>query len=548
MEGLSFRQRQEFEEVLKSLEKALAKGSSCLLLDQEESSAHLSAQWVQEYAPRGFLGGFEDFTPLVLNGSCLYLRRYFEHEQALLGLVRQRCLANDMNEITGEEQWLGQLFASPESEGQKCAARLALRRSFSVIIGGPGTGKTSTVVKILFLLYLFRSEELSEGVLLLAPTGKAANRLSQSIQKGLDLLKKDYESYQELLDRIPHDASTIHRLLGSKVNKVSFRHDAENPVKASVVIVDETSMVDLALMRRLFSALAPTSRVILLGDQYQLTSVQVGSVLADLVEFFEKQPSAPLGRLTHSFRTSGQIQRCCQKIQSGLAKEAWVVASEQRESDEMEQEGRIIVESVPSNIEAALEHFVLEHWLPVLKDSALSPCEQLQEIDKFRILTPFRQGILGVENLNIMVENILSRNGLVTKDEYFQGRSVIVAKNHYHLGVYNGDTGLVVETQGERRVVFGSLKDELNKVPTWSLSHCASAWALTVHQTQGSEYDHILLVLPESKADLEDSLVSRELLYTGLSRAKKSARIWSSQESFLQAVQRKVNRASGINL
>ncbi len=528
-----------FSSLVERLSEAVEAGSSCL--DLATSTKHSLDEWKTMLAPDAegsTVSSPEGSAPLVLTPEGrLYLQRYYLHEKGIFGKVQQ-WLEKPIDKISSSTTKLyKQHFPNSEGDDQAQAAMTALQRHFTIISGGPGTGKTTTVLKILILLRQQGYYSDPNDCLLLAPTGKAADRLRQSILGGisqLGMLPLDF----------PTEASTIPRTLGYRPGSIEFKHNAENPLSAKIVIIDESSMVDLPLMHRLLDAIPDDARIILLGDKNQLASVQVGTVLSDFMFAASEKPSSPLGKssitLQKSYRTQGPINAACEQIRDGEANAAWqtILASPK------DALGATIHQQLPSRLRNALVPFVENHWLPILQNDSLSTVEKLTGIDRFRILTPTHKGPYGISAINQAIEQILASHGIDTQQVWYNGRSVLVQQNDHALGIYNGDTGLTgTDAEGNPCVSFAGTDGSRTFSPA-RIPEVQTAWALTIHRTQGSEYDHILLVIPP----VEDSpILSRELLYTGLSRAKKSATLWCTEQGFKQTVESTVQRASGLS-
>ncbi len=550
--------RAEFEAIVTALEEAVRQGASCIDLSRPIAECSLTlpidwAEWLHCNHSGSAVSDPSGFSPLILEGQKLYLARYYDYETTVARELTNRLEVTDTEIPTTITPLLDTLFDHASATDQRLAAEMALQKHVCVIAGGPGTGKTTTVVNILFLLTVIGQIRSSEHTLLLAPTGKAADRLSQSIRQGIQKLIEKVPKDAILASSLPHEASTIHRALGYRPNSTEFRHHKDNRISANLVIIDETSMVDLPLMAKLLEALPLGCKLIFLGDQNQLSSVQVGSVLADLMQAAKQQslltPCAT--SLQKTFRTSGDIKTCCDFIRQGDAEQAWRIASSNYSSTEKEA-GRILTQPIPNNINnnliRALEPFVLEHWLPVLKDDSLSPQSKLEQIDRFRILTPTHLGPYGVRAINHSVDRLLAHHGIMTENPWFIGRSIIVTSNQYSIHVFNGDTGIVLpdpQKPDSPVVYFSASQQRAPYISPTRLPSSDTAWALTIHRTQGSEYEHILLILPP---DMERSsqLISRELLYTGLSRAKVSATIWCEEEHFKEVIHTPILRPSGL--
>lgn len=546
----------DLETLFFQLSEAIAQGSSCLNLRSRHGVAgKKEEEWraALKLDEEGSVAGSEGAnTPLILSDNgLLYMQRYYEHEHAIA--KRLLFYANKKEEpIKAElQQALALFFDKPPAPNvedlQKKAALTALKYAFCLISGGPGTGKTTTVVKILSLLKLSGAFALSQEVLMLAPTGKAADRLAQSIQSGVRLLREQLPQFSTIFDALPQSASTIHRALGYRPQSLEFKYGEKKPLPHKIIVVDEASMVGLPLMRRLLQAIHTEARIVFLGDKHQLISVEVGSVLADVTQAAETK-NAPLQRhlvtLQHTYRNAGSIKASCDAIKAGNAKQAYAIL-EQEETPESKGTTKILPLPSANTIGKELKKLVLRHWLPILQNQGLSAEEKLQGLDHFRILCPSNEGTWGREAMNAWIERILSHCGIETEEEWYVGRSVMLQQNDHYLQLYNGDVGLVTQDEvGQLKVIFKQEKG-IKSVSPAQLPQVKSAWALTVHKTQGSEYQNILMILPKSEDGA--SHLSRELLYTGISRAKEHVTIWGDAEDFQEAVKRRVLRASGLS-
>jgi exodeoxyribonuclease V alpha subunit len=462
------------------------------------------------------IGSGEEFTPLVLDCGRLYLRRYWEYEQRLAHALLLR--ANN-----SEKQPKNRSI-----DRQEAAAMNALRRNFSVITGGPGTGKTHTVRTILQRLREHaRGAELK--IALAAPTGKAAARLTEALR-----------------DISPSvAATTIHRLLGTIPDSPYFRHNADRPLTADVVIVDEASMVDLALMAKLVDAVPLTSRLILLGDRDQLASVEAGNVLSDICAAAEADGSPLQGavvELTKSYRfaQTGGIYALSTSVNAGDVEGA-MAALRRRDDDELSWRDL----PAAADLGAALREPVLAGYRSYLAAEA-DPAAALQRLQQFRILCAVRHGPFGVENVNSLVEQTLADAGLLSpRTSWYAGQPVIITRNDHHLQLFNGDSGIILpdgEAGGELRAFFLSAEGKLRRFLPSRLPLHETAFALTVHKSQGSEFDRLLVILPEK----DSPVVTRELLYTAITRARSAVELWCNEEIFRAAVLRPTVRISGL--
>ncbi len=500
--------------------RARADGHICVTVAEiaEREEAPKPATLRKKLRASKVVGAPGEFTPLVLDEhDRLYLRRYWEYEQQLAGAILSRAAAS--SPATVEEG----------SDLQQVAAARAVANRFTVITGGPGTGKTQTVTKILQLLFAEPGGEKLR-VALAAPTGKAAARLTESVR-----------SVQQGVQ-----ATTIHRLLGYLPGSASFRHNAEHPLSYDVVIVDEASMIDLALMTKLVVAVPPAAHLILLGDRDQLASVEAGSVLADICAAAENaQPNEPLRRTvvalrqSYRFDESGGIFKASTAVNAGDA-DAAIAALEQQ----VDAEARW--EPLPSaaKLGARLRDRVVAAFRPCLETD--DPLQALAQLKQFRILCAVRHGPFGVENLNALAEEILARTGLITPQRgWYAGRPLTITQNDYNLALFNGDSGIILpdrESDGELRAFFLSAESKLRRYLPSRLPQHETAFAMTVHKSQGSEFERLLLILPEK----ESPLLTRELLYTAITRARRQVEIWSSEAILRTAIAHQVTRNSGL--
>lgn len=474
-----------------------------------------------------------------LEGDLLYLDRAWQEEtQVVDDLTRTRAGAAAVRDLEAVERHLVRFF--PEPGDQREAARAALLHRTSVLTGGPGTGKTTTVARLLGVVLALAADAGSADrvrVALAAPTGKAAARLGQALAGAI--AGKDFPAAQRAaLHGL--DAVTVHRLLGWRPDaRTRFRHDRENPLPYDVVVVDECSMLSLTLTARLLEALRPTARLVLVGDADQLASVEAGAVLKDLVEGFSAGASSPVTRLTFSHRYGAEIGGLAQAIRAGDAEETLRILHD--DSDVVR-----IVE--PEELDAILR----DQARAVHEAAHRGPQEAVDTFEKHRLLCAHRDGPYGAEEWNRRTDRLLAAAlGRDHLDRWYVGRPVIVNSNDYGTRLFNGDTGVVVPASGTRpgvirhRVAFdtgGGPDVPPRLVPTTRLADVSTAHALTVHRAQGSQFTDVTVLLPE-----EDSrLLSRELLYTAVTRAKGRVRVVGSEEAIRAAVERRAVRATGL--
>jgi exodeoxyribonuclease V alpha subunit len=523
----------------------------------------------------------------VLAGGRLYLRRYWSDENTVADAVRARTATGEAAPGRPEPSpalvrlWLDQLFTHATREGgpdwQKIACAIATRGGLAVITGGPGTGKTYTVARLLALLFALEGEQASQlRVALAAPTGKAAARLKQAIDDALEKLSDSLKGalpLRELAERMG-GARTLHSLLGARPDTRAFRHNAGNPLDVDVLIVDEASMVHLEMMAALLDALPPGARLVLLGDKDQLASVEAGSVLGDLchdaqaggygaataafVEAASGQAIPPefLGNagalaqqtvmLRQSRRFGGPIGQLALAVNHGDAEAAravlradsggqlvWNEAAQQEDMLRLAAEGyRPFLELVRRGA-GADGH---DAWAAGV----------LQAFEGFRLLCAVREGEWGVSGLNEGIAQRLETLGLLKRrGEWYVGRPVMVTRNDYATGVYNGDIGLVLpdpERQGSLRVYFSD-GAQVRSVLATRLRNVETAFAMTVHKSQGSEFSHTVLVLPREAS----SVLARELVYTGITRARQRFTLLTPNPGVLpDAIRRRTERTSGL--
>jgi exodeoxyribonuclease V alpha subunit len=404
--------------------------------------------------------------------------------------------------------------------------------AFSIITGGPGTGKTTRVAELLVQLTL---ERPGVRVSLAAPTGKAAARLTDSIRQRLERLTAETGRRTEF----PGEARTLHRLLGYSPQRDTFRATAADPLDDDLVIVDEASMVDVLLLDALLKALRPRARLMLVGDHNQLASVDAGDVLGALCRAAQVAgPGTALGDsvtwLTRSWRFAEHpaIGTLAEAILSGDADGVLRVCQD-------DGAGEVRMRPPAANTDALVEP-VAEHLERCL--AADTPAALLDALDGFRILAPEREGRLGVHGINAAVERWLARRGHAVNDLWYHGRPVLVTANDYVSGVFNGDVGVVWREQGKVGVHFRANDGSVRALAPLRLPATETAWAMTVHKAQGSEFDDVLVVIPE----YDSRVMSRELLYTAATRARRSVTLVASAGGIRAAVGRSTGRTSGL--
>ena len=505
--------------------------------------------------------------PLVLEGELLYLRRYREYERRLVAglkrIARQPVVTGD---LARPAPLFAQLFPKPRDDGgQARAAALALVRNLLLVTGGPGTGKTTTLARLLALLVAQHRalDDAPPRVALAAPTGRAADRMAQSMQKAIaDLRRQGIEP--ALLDALPTQARTLHRLLGSIPDRPRFRHDAGHPLAYDVIVVDEASMVDLPLMCKLVEAVPDGAALILVGDPDQLPSVEAGDVLAAIVQasgagdalpvaadaqlapllgapatgdlFDAGNPSPLAGHRVHLSRgwrqsSSLELAPLADAVRAGNGERALALL----------QAGTLrgvhFHAGVHDPLAAATRDALLAPWRELA--AATDAETALQLAARVRLLTALREGPQGATQLNARIEEALAG---AQRERYFHGRLLLVTENSYRHGLFNGDIGVCLRDAGGAMVAWFTGGGGVRGFHPAALPAHAGAFAMTVHKAQGSEFDTAWLQLPRQDA----RTLSRELVYTALTRAKSALHVCGDADALRAALARHAERVSGL--
>lgn len=496
--------------------------------------------------------------PLRLVDGQLYLDRYWRQEQVIAAGVdaaaRRTPPAVDADRTRTA---LDRLFGAGDADRQRLAAVVAAHRWFSVIAGGPGTGKTTTVARLLALL----QDRSGPGhrTALAAPTGRAAARLLEAVTAEADRLSPQDRARLEGLH-----AFTLHRLLGSKPGaRTRFRHDRDNPLPYDVVVVDEASMVSLTMMSRLVEALRPDTRLVLVGDPDQLASVEAGAVLGDLVlreaaddpaaflPAIERVAGADLAaldeperqsvlasgvvRLSHVYRFSDEIKELAEAVRAG---------DDDAVLDVLGRESRGIEFTDAESGLAAVRDDAVGAGIAVTEAARRGDAEAaVAALGRHRLLCAHRAGSYGVGEWSRRLEQWLRQEiaGYGAEGFWYVGRPLLVTTNDYPTRLFNGDTGVVVEAGGEPMAAFRR-DGRVDLLPTNRLSEVQTMHAMSVHRSQGSQFDRVTLVLPPA----DSPILTRELLYTAITRARRHVRIIGSADALTRAVRRPIVRASGL--
>jgi len=511
----------------------------------------------------------QEIQPFVLYNDKLYLQRYFSYETMILQRIqtlivsenvtmkeREQQLLNHQTEI---RQILHNSRPSTELSWQTAAVISGALNNFTIITGGPGTGKTTTVAKLLAVLF---SMNPLLKVALAAPTGKAAARMAESLKSA-----SATGSFPDLFAKL--QPSTIHRLLKNIPSTTGFRYNASNPLHFDVVIIDESSMIDVALFAKLLDAIKTGTRLIMLGDKDQLASVEAGSLFGDLCQLPQSNNrfSADRVSLINSFIAPGDklfSKTIDYDTGSVLQQHVIELKHSHRFSDDqgIGMFSKAVINNELPKLESFLdgspdeqvqidfnestsvfEEFILGFGEYIVEKSIATA---LRKFNRLRVLCAVREGDHGLYELNRRIEEFLRRKGLIKQSgDFYEHRPVMVTRNNYRLGLYNGDTGILrFDDDGILRAWFENAEGSLVPVLPAYLTEVETVFAMTIHKSQGSEFESVMVVLPASH---RQGLLTRELLYTAITRAKKHVIIRASREIILETTAQQVNRGSGIS-
>jgi exodeoxyribonuclease V alpha subunit len=578
-------------------EQPLPRPAQCLAgLDRDTLAVTLHADDGVVGEPVETAAGAHGEQPLVLDGHRLYLRRYWRSERRIATTLAQRMARveqwREELESSAVRGWLDALFGAPDptETWQRLACAMAAGSGFSVITGGPGTGKTTTVVRLLALLQGLRrdAEQRPLRIRMAAPTGKAAARLNASVAGAVHGLPLPDEP---LRATIPSEVTTLHRLLGVRPGSRRFRHDADNPLPLDVLVVDEASMIDVELMAATLAALPSRARLILLGDRDQLASVEAGAVLGELCQRAEGGHYTPataewleavsgetvpeslrdtdgraldqhvvMLRHSHRFDADSGIGRLATAANAGDDATAGTLLVTGQHADLHHQPLR-------GPGDTALETLVEDGYRPYLEAVAARPAPTAPAAEhddwarrvlaahgRFQLLAALRRGPWGIEGLNRRIAAGLAATGLIeTSALWYPGRPVMVTRNDYDLGLINGDIGITLPLpdadQPRRttlRVAFPAADggEAVRWILPARLDNVETVFAMTVHKAQGSEFDHAALLLP----DRPNPILTRELIYTAITRARSRFTLLDPGHGVLAAgLAARVNRSAGLH-
>ena len=559
-----------------SLSKKLSDGHICIDISQIDKAELIEAGYRNILDPEKLLNENlvskgDKMTPFVLLNNRLYLQRYFNYEDIILNRIKDFITKDTLQALQNREEinkhahLIKAIFNETiqnkitGTNWQLVAVITALLNNFTIITGGPGTGKTTTVAKILSILLTINP---SLKIALTAPTGKAAARMKESLENAANIAPEIKTIFNQL------QPATIHRLLGVIRNSPHFKFNKENPLQYDLVIVDESSMIDVALFAKLLLAIAPGTKLILLGDKDQLASVEAGSLFGDLCQ---AQPA--LNRLnteTSNFINSF-ISTEAQHISSDniddtathpLFQHIIELQQSHRFSDDkgIGKFSKSIINNNPEiiqnffkntddqvTIDTNYSEIIFQNFVEGYKEFIQEPniLEALKKINNLRVLCAVREGEQGLYAFNKKIENYLVQQKTINiTGDFYKNRPIMVTSNNLELQLFNGDIGLVrPDEDGVLKAWFLTGKEEVKSVLPGYISNAETVFAMTIHKSQGSEFNKVLVVLPKGE---DIKILTRELLYTAVTRAKEKLILQGSEALILETAKALVERGSGI--
>ena len=564
-------------QVALAVSRALEEGNICLDIDRYNEDAEIKIS-PGDIRNSPFIAFDEnEIQPFVFKNNKIYLHRYFRYETVILEQIKKNIEAGakkpeERKGILEANKELVMRLAEEESNGdgidwQLVAVLNSYLHNFSIITGGPGTGKTSTIVKLLVLMMRLHP---STRIALAAPTGKAAVRMTESLGKAFDRLKLEDGELKEKISSL--QSQTIHRLLGVDFNNPhNFKHNIDNPLPYDMIVVDEASMIGSSLMAKLLSAIRPETKIVLMGDKNQLSPVEAGSIFGDLCKVnpgdnvFSPGQARFFGYMLANTEFERFVTTACNILTDKI-----VELKKSYRFDPAKGIGkfsRLVLSANDDNIAGQLEGFrdcpQGEQCVRITGDYSLHQAKEilhlfeqyaseddieaaLEKLNKVRILCAVKEGKYGVRHYNALIEEHLGFNA---KKQYGQGfydkQAIMITYNDYTLGLFNGDTGIIRKDKATGNFYFYYFdeKKQLQKIPAASIGNFETAYAITVHKSQGSEYENVLLVMPE---DPGIKILTRELVYTAVTRASHNVVIMSSGTTLISSIMRQMERISGI--
>lgn len=549
----------------------LEKGHSCSNLDELVYLLDITKELLVDILIKSNLVGIvESFKvppkPLALlkvqSMELLYISKYLVYELSIVDKIKKLDVKTDILNSAISDQALNYLGLISREHNLPNAEQLdvitnSAKHKLSIITGGPGTGKTTTVALLLWLLDSLYGKETK--IKICAPTGKAANRVKESINNSIQYFRqKGLELDYGIFDRVLSDSanfSTIHKLLGYQYNNIYFKHNETNPLDIDILIIDESSMISLPLFSKLLNAvnMDKIKHIIFLGDKNQLSSVEEGYVFASLVnigqkynqqavfltyDLFSESESGMLSQLIVSNRNFGDVGKLADAILNQNINKALKVLL----SSDFVTLNDLHLNKLLQNLLFSHETCFLKEYLNYASnfDESISTVELFKRLNSSAVLCLTNTGVFGVENLNLQIEKKIRQIFLIT-DTWYNGRPIMILENDYALGLYNGDIGVCILRTGKPVILFAGKNEFIPEVlPKYQL-----AYAITIHKSQGSEYNHVNIVLPDLGSDGE-SILSRELVYTAVTRAKSSVSFYTSTDVLEKAILRQTSRVSGI--
>ena len=517
--------REQAKPYLAALLEAQEKGDTAIPVTPADQA------WLQS---RAWVGNGEIPTPTVLQNDLLQFHLYWLAEQQILQGLTPKVQAVEAQSGELDTDFKNQANAQALDPEKLEQIAQALPQSLTLLTGGPGTGKTTTLA---WLLAALLQQQPDLTIALAAPTGKAAQRMKEALDKAIPTLPLTDVQKQHLQTLTP---STLHRLLGIG-RTPQPRYHPDNPLAYDLIVVDEASMVDVLTLSKLVQALKPTARLILMGDPNQLASVEAGNVLADLVKRFP----ATHRHLNRSHRFNEQIGGLADAVLAGEAEKAWQLLTDTQQTT---------LEQHPLNANQLLQtaETGFTKFLSTLQSfqsgDAKTVGEQarklMENLTLFRILSPLRHHAQwGVTALNQSLITRFQQQGLrPIADGLYAGQPILIQENDYQTGLFNGDQGIILPLDG-LAVAWFEEGSQMRAIPVSQLPQWETAFAMTVHKAQGAEFAEVLLVLP----DEPNPLLTRELVYTALTRAKKRFILAANQTSLKQSIHNPTQRITGIN-
>ncbi len=552
---------------------AVANGHACLPLTVlrentaliEDTDLPDGLDWAQILLTSGLVGQPGEITPLILDPQQrLYLYRYYQYETHIADNLLLRARSRLNVDLDVARQKLIELAPQDQlDQYQKIAAALTLLRGLVIISGGPGTGKTHTLA---YTLALIQALQIHAGdaplkIALAAPTGKAAARMKESIRNAKENMPAHFSQ------NVPDDAQTLHRLLGLRPGADDFRYNENKLLNIDMLVVDEASMIDMVMMDGLLRALPQNCRLVLMGDHHQLPSIEAGSLFADLcadtrpdtgyspelaqdlLQLFDKE-KIPIGKaelspisdtiapllINHRQKQAPELARLAQAVNSGSVTDVLAVLNSSHHSIKL-------CDTAAEKRQQWLSEQILKHYHGILTASSLEAA--FRQMESFRFLCAVREGPMSVEGINQQAEALLRQEHLISDSgDFYQGKPIIIRHNQHRMQLYNGDTGILWKDQnGVLSAWFRNRDGALINYAIARLPRYETAYAITVHQAQGSEFRQVILVMPYE----ENRVLSRELLYTGVTRAKEALSLCGDAAIIEFALRQQTIRYSGLH-